>query len=368
LLYQPAGDVKLVIPPAKLASSFLGLINQNIIIVSVSFVLFTLFGFSKLKDKKLTYPVLLASILCAITYFSDRQIFAFYGLIFLIISLIFRPYDSKTNLAYLFICTILLILIPSEIIAFDHTLDSRVDWIRFQMTLRFWPESYILIPFSFGIGIVAFGDNYFSSEKKIKLLNFILSISLLIICISHYPGIKNRVSRSTQDRTIDGFNEFYRRYPSDAAIVKYLRETDETDVIIGELCSVYGYPNIPEHFGWPGRIAAYSGRTGICGWGRHAALYNNPLTQVGFKKTRVEDKLQGYTAVYQRFLRGESSLNSSINNLDKVALRTYGVKFLILGEWEKNLFPSVNIEKLSTEVNGTVVLKNADGTGIIKLN
>jgi uncharacterized membrane protein len=268
----------------------------------------------------------------------------------------------------LFVFCTFLILIPPEVIAIDHILDKRTDWIRFQMSLRFFPEAGILVPFALALVFTGPLAKMCDSTKRRWALYFVCTLFLATLCVSHVPGIKNRISRTTQVRTVDGFAEFYRRYPSDTQIIKFLRDLPaSSSVMIAELCSVYGYPAIPEHFGWSGRIAAYSGRRGVCGWGRHAALYNSPLSKEGFRGMNVEEKIQAYSAMYQRLLSGRFTKDDVVIKLDKQALSAIGVTHLVVGEWERKLFPRVSVNDLAGMLGGTVALSNSDGTGIVLL-
>jgi hypothetical protein len=378
LLYQSVGTVKFVVPELRLTTKFIELLSQNFSILTVALFIillllkgvilrlpYALLAFCGVLAVLLQLATSRAALPCALLLASICALVAFTALK--------QDSDgSEDNPAALqlslFIFCTFLILIPPEVIAIDHVLDNRTDWIRFQMSLRFFPEAGILVPFALALVFTGPLAKACDSKKKRFILYGVCALFLAILCVSHVPGIKNRISRTSQVRTVDGFAEFYRRYPSDTRIVQYLRDIPpSSSIMIGELCSVYGYPAIPEHFGWPGRIAAYSGRRGVCGWGRHAALYNSPLTKQGFRGMKVEEKIQAYSAMYQRLLSGRFTKDDVVIKLDKQALSALGVTHLVVGEWERKLFPRVSVKDLAEMLGGTVALSNSDGTGIVLL-
>jgi hypothetical protein len=378
LLYQSVGNVKFLVPELRLTTGFIDLLSQNFSILVVAF--FILLLLFKSVIFRLPYALVACSCVVAVLLeiATSRSALPCSILLASITALVAftalkgEPDRSEAHPAALqlslFVFCAFLILIPPEVIAIDHVLDKRTDWIRFQMSLRFFPEAGILVPFALALVFTGPLARACDSKKKRRLLYALCSLFIATLCVSHIPGIKNRISRTSQVRTVDGFSEFYRRYPSDTRIIQFLRDLPPSpSIMVGELCSVYGYPAIPEHFGWPGRIAAYSGRRGLCGWGRHAALYNSPLTKQGFRGMQVEEKIQAYTAMYQRLLSGRFAKDDIIVKLDKQALSALGVTHLVVGEWERALFPKVSAKELAEMLGGTLALSNSDGTGIVLL-
>ncbi len=368
LLYQPTGNIKVVFPELRLATTFSEFLSQNFFIL----VLSSLAAVFSVKRSRISPAWIISVALGAVaaqTLF-HRPAVSITILCGGLLGLIAAKANRENGAIFgLFVFSAFLMLIPPEFIAFDHTMDNRTDWIRFQMSLRFFSESFTLIPFALGVSFGRPLAEAARSSRAVSLLFFgILSLFILLAGISHYPAVENRISRTRQLRTLDGFDEFYRRYPGDTGIIEYLRgiPSDRT-LMIGELCSADGSGSIPAHYGWPGRISAYSGRRGLCGWGRHAALFNNPLTAEGFRLMSVQAKVGMFNTIYRRVLSGGAGKGEIITQMDRRALSDLGVTHLVFGEWERKMFPAASLNDVARTTGGKVVLENGDGTGIVEI-
>lgn len=381
--WQQVGNVRISLLDNKITTSFIPFLSHNFSILFFAFLLIAIAlcpisrkSLKELVNENIQYEWMvffLGSIFFAgiiFGYFSIATIAIFS----LVSFLSFAPKaddspdkekDSSPLIFSLFLSCVILMLIPPEIMAFDHTVDNRIAWIRFQMGLRFWPESYILIPFALALAAAEPIQRNLSLRKS-KILVLSVSMFIFILLYAHVPVIKNRILRSTQAYSLDGFSEFYARYPNDTKIIEYLRSLENEKIIIGELCSIYTIPDVPNHFGWSGRIAAYSGRVGVCGWGRHALLYNSILEKDGFKGISLEARIDAFATSYRRILSNAHS-NTPLLISDIDTLKTFGVTHLIFGEQEKLLFPNATVATMSQRSGGKVVLENKDGTGVIKM-
>lgn len=377
--WSQVGEVKMIIPEMKLLTPLGAFFSQNF---TIFIFLLILSAFSILIPSTLSLQNLSEFLIpCSWVIFSfgiisfSAFVSGYESVSIIIMSTLWTflfavprqncEHVRNKLIVVLFACSLLLLLSLPELIAFDHTIDSRTDWIRFQMGLRVWPESYILIPFGFAIAIGS-NINENLTRWRFTLFSLILSVFICSLFLSHIPGIMNRISRSEQPFTIDGFSYLQKQFPEDAQIVNALRLLKENRIVIGELCAVYSEPGIPNHFGWSGRIAAFSGRTGICGWGRHALLYNKNLESEGFIGMSLEGRINEFAAGYKRILLSAEK-NTPILASDRAMLSTFGVTHLILGIQEKKLFPNANVSSLATEVGGDVLLETGNGMGVVAL-
>ena len=374
-LYQKSGEVKFVVPARQILSKFIPFLNLNFsVFLLLGFVVVLFFSQAssgkKIVDRlKKTEWIWVIVIIASMTaYLFGREalpvLFIASALTFYMLSEDEYSLSSKQNILALFAASSFFIWFMPEVIAFDHKMDNRVEWIRFQMSLRFWPEGYILIPLALGIGSIKF-----ISEKKINW--FVPAIAIIVIslfAVSHIPGFVNRAERAHQKMTLNGASEFSTRYPSDSAITTFLRALPVNEkVVVGELCGI-GNASVPVDFGWSGRIAAYSGRTGICGWARHAMLYNSPLGQPGFQGIRVEEKLTPYLDTYINFLKAIEDSDGAKIYMYRMALRNFGVTHFVFGNQEKFFFPDLTIAAISKGSGEGVLFQNSDGTGVLKIS
>jgi hypothetical protein len=371
-LYLPSGEVKFVVPSREIVSKLLPFLNLNLSVLVVFCLALTLVLLEKGRVKTLVQKIKAAEWIWVLTFIL-AALSVIYGrpalmVMILCASTLFMTFSSdgydpkdRQSVLSLFAATSFFIWLMPEVIAFDHKMDSRVEWIRFQMSLRFWPEGYILIPFA-----VALSVSTLLGQRKIKI--FSLLIGALVICsffISHAPGFQNRSIRARQTQTLNGFSEFNLRYPADSYLANFLRNLPyDQQLVIGEACGL-GMQEVPVDFGWSGRIAAFSGRIGICGWARHAMLYNSPLQQAGFKGLRVENKLGGYLQAFKGFMEAVLAKNSLLININRQALTSYGVTHLVFGEKEKMLFPLLNIDEIGKSIGVQPLLRLNNGMGII---
>ena len=151
-------------------------------------------------------------------------------------------------------------------------------------------------------------------------------------------------------------------------IVAFLQDLPlEPKVVIAEACGI-GDVRVPVDFGWSGRIAAFSGRSGVCGWARHAMLYNNPLRQLGFKAVSVEERSSTYLKYYLDLFSHLSAGDTAQAKIDILALKAYGVTHVIFGRYEKGLFPTYSLENIPTDLPLKAVFKSLNGMGVLKID
>jgi hypothetical protein len=377
-LYQFGANVKFVFPGSELASQLPAFLNLNFsIIIWLALLLLhpVIFARVSVAIKKLRlldeWLPIIAIIITVLFWLANLPALAFMTITAYVTCLAFGqlPLSREESILTIFAACSFVIWFLPEVFAFDHAIDSRTLWIRFQMSLRFWPEGYILIPFALTVAVIG----RIGSVKVVRLWSFAAASIVVVFAVSHIPGIQNRIQRTphpfsiASKVTLDGFDEFSRRYPSDGALVAYLRTIEpEQKITIAESCGI-GDAQVPVDFAWPGRIAAFSGRSGICGWTRHAILYNNPLQQRGFKGVSVEERsasfLKAYLGFFANLLNGDlTQAKGSV-----LALKALGVSHIVFGEFERRLFPNFVVGDVADNLPVKVLFKTANGMGIYKI-
>jgi hypothetical protein len=250
-IYEPVGSLKFVFPETRLLSHAWEFAQLNLSVLTflgvvvISFVPFRAYV-SRLNRRTLKLEWLWVAVIIVATtaYLMDRPALSLMVLLSVFVYAYFSseedPLDPQSLVSTVAACSFWIWLIP-EILAFDHTIDNRTDWIRFQVSLRLWPEAFLLIPFSIALAALP-GVRIKRGFVTFSVLGAVL---LVIFGISHKPGIENRIARANQQRSLDGFQALSTMFPADEQIVAFLRALPESPkVVIAEACGV-GRPNVP---------------------------------------------------------------------------------------------------------------------------
>lgn len=370
-IYEPAGSVKFVFPETRLLSpawEFLQLQFSVLLflgLISLLFVPARLYGARFIQHApKLEWLWVAVIIFATTAYLLERPALSIMVVLSAFVYAYFSDKEnilSEQSLISLVAASSFWIWLIPEIVAFDHTIDNRTDWIRFQLSLRFWPEGFLLIPFSLALCSL-------SAVPYKKSFGSFIGVGVLsvgLFGISHKPGIENRATRASQQASFDGFAGLTTTFPADSRIVSFLRNLPASPkVVIAEACGV-GRPSIPVEFNWAGRIAAFSGRVGVCGWARHAMLYNNPLRQPEFEGLAVEQKLASYEEAYVRLMESVQSRDGEAIAEYAAILKGFGVTHIVFGMQEKRLFQQLSIEAIAAALGVPVLFAGGDGTGVL---
>ena len=377
-LYKFGGNVKFVAPAREIVSQIPAFLDLNFsILIWLTLIIFHPVVFKTLsktiKKHSLVddWPSVIGIILSVLFYLCSLPALSVMTIIAYVAYRVLNQSDlslEENILATFAACSFMIWFLP-EVFAFDHAIDSRTLWIRFQMSLRFWPEGYILIPFALTLAVIG----KIGAIKTSRVWSLAVTTVLAIFVLSHLPGIQNRIQRTPHPMsianklTIDGFDEFARRYPGDAAIVAYLRTVpSDTSITIAESCGI-GDARIPVDFAWPGRLAAFSGRSGVCGWTRHAMLYNNPLQQLGFKGSSVEERSANFLKAYVGFFTNVLKSDLAQARANIMSLKALGVSHIAFGEFEKKIFSGFKVTDVDKSMPLELVIKTDDGIGLYKI-
>jgi uncharacterized membrane protein len=256
-------------------------------------------------------------------------------------------------------------LIP-EFVVGDFAHRQVVEWKRWNLTMRFWLEGHYLIPF---LAVLAFAPALGVALNDRRYLRALATAACVIGTLwltTHAYALADRVARTPDAAGLDSSAFLQREYPCDAAIVDHLRRLPQR-VRIGELCGTGEFiPQIPRDYGWAGRIAAFSGRPGICGWSRHVWQFSpklrhsaaaNASTWQRFREYEF-DMLQVYLAADRRGTAVQA----------RASLDGLGVTHVVLGTQERILFPGLTAASMAAAIGGTVDFAAGQGCAVVRLD
>jgi uncharacterized membrane protein len=180
---------------------------------------------------------------------------------------------SRIGRAVLSVAIALLgVFIFCEFVCYDHPMDNRDEWRRFNPILRHWLELYwfspiLLIPF--------FVWMHGSSASGLRrIVGFVIVVGPVVFgLLSTVSVFHARAASFRHPPTVDGLAFLAASYPADAAVVRELQKAEYDNAVLLELCGDRRLPNFDASFSRAGRIAAYSGRSSLCGWNSHTARY-----------------------------------------------------------------------------------------------
>jgi hypothetical protein len=236
---------------------------------------------------------------------------------------------------------------------------------RFNITMRFWLEGYYLIPFTAVLLWSPLYPEIFSRSNARRSYATISIIIATLWIITHGWAVADRIRTVDDEPGMNGAAVLSRLAPHDAAIVTYLQKLPNS-IHIGELCGTGEIiSGLPAHFDWPGRIAAFSARPGLCGWTNHVWQFGtrlrNPSPTGSWSWVRFREYERHLQAVYTAAISG-SHMPESLTFFGSL-----GITHLIVGEGEQRFFPLLNTLGLAKAIGGTVVFEGEKGTGVVAL-
>jgi hypothetical protein len=267
---------------------------------------------------------------------------------------------SESNRAAAFAIGVAIAWLLPEIVVSDWAIDNRTDWVRFNTVMRFWLDGYYLVPL---LAVVLSGLPALESVARYRTLCWSLCTALLVSVFSLYPLLRNRLERTPELKSSDGFAFLSKENAVDWWIVDYLARLPG-QVVLGETCGTGTSPLVPYHYGMPGRLSAFSGRPSVCGWARHTWMFQ-PVFTKGAK--RGENIWPSFLA-YEQAL-GTIYTSNSQPELQRAvtSLIDRGVTHLAFGELEGRVFGNVDLRRVAERIHGTVVLNPKHGYGVIAL-
>lgn len=237
---------------------------------------------------------------------------------------------------------------------------------RFNVTMRFWLEAYYLLPFLTLLAWAPALPAALASRAYRWVLALVLVPVVLLWLMVHAYTVHDRQRLVPDPPGINGSAFIGRDHAADWTIIQHLRAMPDESIRLGELCGTGEViQGLPRDFDWPGRIAAFSGRPGICGWTAHIWQFSKqlvnewptgPWTWVRFRE--YERALQ---QAYVATGLGQSAPEA------RILFQQLGITHLVVGEQEQRIFPDLDVRALAEAVGGSVVLDIDGGLGIVGL-
>jgi len=252
-----------------------------------------------------------------------------------------------------------------EFLVSDFSHRQALEWKRFNVTMRFWLEGNYLIPF---LAVLVWAPAYqtaFARHIYVRCITGGAAIVALLWIVVHGYSIADRIRRTPDLASINGTEFLLREAPCDAAIIKHLGQLPES-VRIGELCGTGEFiREVPVEYSWAGRIAAYSGRPGICGWSKHVWQFSNKLHNNWPTGIWTWDRFREY----ERHL--QLAFASAQQGVSNPSVRTFfdqlGLTHMIVGDQERRVFPGLTIDALANTLGGVVDYHGENGCGVVAL-
>jgi hypothetical protein len=253
-----------------------------------------------------------------------------------------------------------------EFVAADLASRPVVEWKRWNLAMRFWLEGHYLVPL---LAVLALGPAIRIALDDRRYVRSLVAGSAVVgalwLVVQAY-GVADRRARTPDVPGTSGTAFLARQHPCDAAIVEYLRGIEER-VRLGELCGTGEVlRGIPVDYGWAGRIAAFSGRPGICGWTRHVWQFTPALRRGPAAGQWTWVYFRDYEQALQR------AYAAARNGMTAPDARSHfdglGVTHLVLGEQEQRLFPGLSGAGIAQAVGGRVAFEAGGGCAVVRLS
>jgi uncharacterized membrane protein len=272
--------------------------------------------------------------------------------------------DDRAPLVILAAAAFAVWLLP-EFAVGDFAHRGGGDWKRWNLAMRFWLEGCFLIPF---LAVLAFAPAWRIALARRRFAGSLGAVAVLagsLWLTVHAYSAADRIARTPGPTGLDGTAFLEQEHPCDAAIVRYLRDRPER-VRIGELCGTGEFiREIPLDYDWAGRIAAFSGRPGVCGWTRHVWQFSPQLRHesptgpsMWMRSREYERRMaQAYVAARADWVAVES----------RTLFENLGVTHVVLGEQEARLFPALSAGRLAHALGGRVEFERGERCAVIRL-
>lgn len=272
--------------------------------------------------------------------------------------------EDRTPYVALAACTFALWLFP-EFVAVDLANRRADDWLRWNLALRFWLEGHYLVPLAAVVAFAPAARRALANRRYAAVLGAAAVLLGGVWSATHAYAAWDRKVRTNDVAGLDGTAFLAREFPCDAAVAGHLG-AEPGPVRIGELCGTGDTDaRMPVAYGWPGRIAAFSGRPGICGWTRHAEQSSARLPDTSPTGPFLHERFRVYESEFAKALvaaqRGESSPSS------RALFDRLGVTHLVLGNQEQRLYPGVTGDRLAAATGGQVEFAEGPFCAIVRL-
>jgi uncharacterized membrane protein len=272
--------------------------------------------------------------------------------------------EDRTALVLLGSAAFVAWLMP-EFLVGDFAHRGAGEWKRWNLAMRFWLEGYYLVPF---LAVIAFGPALRAALSDRRYVRALIAGAVVVTGLwvtVHAYSVADRRVRTPDVAGLDGTAFLAREFPCDAAIVEDLRRIPDA-VRIGELCGTGEIvTGIPVDYGWAGRIAAFSGRPGICGWSRHVSQFTPRLRDESLTGPWTWDRFREYE---RHMLEAYSAaLDGSAAPESRAFLNALDVTHVVVGDHEMRRFPGLSGRNLARALGGDVQFEGSGGCAVVSL-
>ncbi len=272
--------------------------------------------------------------------------------------------EDRTALVVLGAAAFVVWIMP-EILVGDFAHRGSGDWKRWNLAMRFWLEGYYLVPF---LVVIAFGPALRAALENGRYARTLAAAAVMLAATwvtVHAYSVADRRVRTPDVPGFDGSAFFARDFPCDSAIAAELARIP-TPVRIAELCGTGEIvAGVPVDYGWAGRIAAFSGRPGICGWTRHAWQFSPRLRGDSPTGPRTWDRFREYERRMQEAYTAAQDGDEAPDS--RAFLDALEVTHVVVGAQETKMFPGLTGRDLARALGGRVRFEQGDGCAVISL-
>jgi|GEM_PF-6593818 len=259
-----------------------------------------------------------------------------------------------------------LVWVFPEIAVTDWVYDNRTDWIRFNTAMRLWLESTYIVPVA-ALLIATPEITACMTDRRARLLTIGVTACFgASVLLSLYTLTSARMDRAPERPSIDGYTFLRDEHPRDFELISYLNQLPSNGVV-GEACGDGSSPQLPYHYGMPGRISAFSGRPSLCGWARHTWMFQRRLRRANIANETIwQSFLTTGASLKSLYLSGVTSDTDEVKRA-LTYLQQRGVTHLVIGELERAAYPSAEPQSIAQAIGGRVIFNPSPGIGIVEL-
>ncbi|HMO17846.1 MAG TPA: DUF2298 domain-containing protein [Oligoflexia bacterium] len=236
--------------------------------------------------------------------------------------------------------SLLLIIIP-EII---YIKDIYPGHIRANTMFKLGFQAWILMSICLAPVIVYIWNLLSKVRKKTRFLYISITVALFLFSL-YYSGIAiyNGSFLARPRESLDGMNFIKNIDADDHSVISWMNKNISGQPIIVE--------GVGDSYSYYGRVSTFTGFPTVVGWPVHEWLWRGSIDQSVKPVSRLE-KLTGIPDTVNRRVDDVKKFyeTASVNEA-KEFIKKYGVRYVYIGNHERNKYPGLNDQKLSEIAN-----------------
>jgi uncharacterized membrane protein len=238
-------------------------------------------------------------------------------------------------------CILVLFTVLIAYPEFFYMKDIYPGHIRANTMFKFFYQAWIWSGTLCGATLIYLINREREKGSRLDWLYFALSVALLASGLSYsVVGIRQQFDLNSYRRSIEGIRFLELRYGDDLAAIKWLNEKVEGQPVILE--------SVGDSYTENARFSTFTGLPTVINWPVHIWLWNGSFDQSIIPKTKVEKANSVSDSVRQRV--EDVKLIYETPNIDeaKRLLRKYSVRYVIVGNSERQKYPSMIASKFGS--------------------